>query len=173
VVHVASHFVFRPRTERDSFLLLGDGTRLNLGELRQGDYNFTAVDLLTLSACETAVGGQRADGKEVEGLGTLAQKQGAKGVIATRWKVADTSTGKFMQHFYRLRQAGLTKADALRQAQLLLLYGEERANSQAPETPRTVVSLRRHPEGDFIPDPKAPYAHPYYWAPFILMGNWL
>lgn len=104
------------------------------------------MNLLTLSVCETAIGGQQASGQEIEGLGTLAQKKGAKGVIATLWSVADESTGQFMQHFYRLRKQGLTKAEALRQDQ---------------------------PEGSYTPDPGAPYAHPYYWAPFILMGNWL
>lgn len=62
----------------------------------------------------------------MKGLGTLAQKQGAKGVIATLWPVADASAGLFMQHFYRLRQEqGLSKAEALRQTQLTLLRGAD------------------------------------------------
>ena len=67
VVHLASHFVFRPGTEKDSFLLLGEPGergRLDLGELRLGDYDFGGVELLTLSACETAVGGPGAHGRE-------------------------------------------------------------------------------------------------------------
>jgi CHAT domain-containing protein/tetratricopeptide (TPR) repeat protein len=154
LMHLASHFVFRPGNESTSFLLLGDGDRLTLSRIRQENLDFTHVDLVTLSACDTGVGGGRtAQGEEVEGLGALVQKQGAKGVIATLWPVADESTGLFMQHFYRLREEKkLTKADALRQAQVLLLKGQPASGAAAPD---------------------APFAHPYFWAPFILMGNWL
>jgi CHAT domain-containing protein len=142
VLHIASHFVFQPGTEADSFLVLGDGSRLSLAELKR--YRFRDVDLITLSACETAVGGGKdANGKEIEGFGVLAQRQGAKGVLATLWPVADESTGTLTQGLYRIRQASpeVTKAEALRRAQLQLFRGK--------------------------------YAHPFFWAPFILMGNWL
>ena len=142
VLHIASHFVFQPGTEADSFLVLGDGSRLSLAELKR--FRFRDVDLITLSACETAVGGGKdANGREIEGFGVLAQRQGAKGVLATLWPVADESTGALTQALYRIRQSSpdVTKAEALRQAQLELLRGK--------------------------------YAHPFFWAPFILMGNWL
>jgi len=150
VLHIASHFVFRPGTEADSFLLLGDGARLTLRDLRDDDYRFRDVDLITLSACETALGGgQDANGIEIEGFGALAQKQGARGVIATLWPVADESTGIFMQQFYRLREdKKLSKAEAMRQVQAAFIHGS--ASSAAGN-----------------------YSHPYFWAPFILMGNWL
>jgi len=165
LVHIASHFVFRPGNESTSFLLLGDGDKLSLSRIREDKFDFRHVDLMTLSACETALGGGRnAQGEEVEGLGALVQKQGAKGVIATLWPVADASTGLLMQNFYRLReQKKASKSAALRQAQLLLLKGEVAA---------TVDSAQR---GLIVPAKPAvgTYAHPYYWAPFILMGNWL
>jgi CHAT domain-containing protein len=84
------------------------------------------VDLLTLSACETGLGsGLKEDGREVEGFGVLAQRQGAKAVMATLWKVADRSTGQFMQLLYRLREEKkLTKADALRRVQEMFIRGE-------------------------------------------------
>jgi CHAT domain-containing protein len=72
VVHVASHFRFSP-TEADSFLLLGDGSTLSLREIRTGRYDFQNVDLLTLSACETAVGSGQ--GTEVEGLAVTAERR--------------------------------------------------------------------------------------------------
>lgn len=81
-------------------------------------------------ACETAVGGGAdANGREVEGFGALAQQRGARAVMATLWPVADISTGVIMQRFYRLRAdgAGMSKAEALRQAQLGLLRGEHAA----------------------------------------------
>ena len=143
LLHIASHFQFSPGTEVNSFLLLGDGKQLTLGDIRTQNYRFDNVDLLTLSACDTGLGGGRdAQGKEIEGFGVLAQQQGAKAVLATLWPVADASTSKLMTEMYSRRQAqSLTKIEALRQAQLSLL------------------STRR-------------YAHPHFWAPFILMGNW-
>lgn len=143
VVHVASHFQFSPGTEVNSFLLLGDGTQLTLGDIRTQNYRFDDVDLLTLSACETGLGGGRDQrGREIEGFGVIAQQQGAKAVLATLWKVADSSTATLMGDMYRRRtQSGLSKIEALRQAQ---------------------VALAAQPR----------FAHPFYWAPFVLMGNW-
>jgi CHAT domain-containing protein len=143
VVHVASHFRFSPGTEVNSFLLLGDGTQLTLGDIRTQNYRFDDVDLLTLSACDTGLGGGRdARGREIEGFGVIAQQQGAKSVLATLWKVADQSTAALMGDMYRRRmEYGLTKIEALRQAQIAMA-----AQSRT--------------------------SHPFYWAPFILMGNW-
>ena len=143
LLHVASHFRFSPGTEVNSFLLLGDGERLTLGDIRTQNYRFDNVDLLTLSACDTGLGGGRDEqGREIEGFGVIAQQQGAKAVLATLWPVADQSTAILMSDLYRRRQAmNLTKIEALKQAQ---------------------VALQVQPK----------YAHPYYWAPFILMGNW-
>jgi CHAT domain-containing protein len=177
LLHIASHFVFRPGTEADSYLLLGDGGKLSLRDLRIADYDFQDVELLTLSACDTASGGGAdANGREVEGLGVLAQQKGARAVMATLWPVADASTGMLMQNFYRLRaeHSGTTKADALRQAQLVLLTGQHVKAAVAPGSgaeQRGAGRAGRAPR--FTPDPNAPYAHPYFWAPFILMGNWL
>jgi CHAT domain-containing protein len=119
-----------------------------------------------LSACETAVGGGKdANGMEIEGLGALVQKQGAKAVIATLWPVADESTGLLMQQFYRLRESGrLTKAEALRQAQLEFIQGKHQPGA---------ATAQRGLDTPNAPKPASSYTHPYYWAPFILMGNWL
>jgi CHAT domain-containing protein len=143
LMHVSSHFQLSPGTEVNSFLLLGDGQHLTLGDIRTQNYRFDQVDLLTLSACDTGLGGGRdANGKEIEGLGVIAQQQGAKAVLATLWPVADQSTATLMADMYKRRQTqALSKIEALRQAQLALMT-----------QPR--------------------YAHPFYWAPFILMGNW-
>jgi CHAT domain-containing protein len=143
VIHVASHFQFSPGTEANSFLVLGDGSHLSLGDLRRQNYRFDYVDLLTLSACNTGLGGgHNKAGQEIEGFGVLAQEQGAKAVITSLWQVSDESTVVLMREFYS-RKTGqqLSKAEALRQAQI------------------AVRSLSQ-------------YRHPFYWAPFILMGNW-
>ncbi len=175
VVHVASHFSLQPGNESMSFLLLGDGDTLSLDRLRTGNYDFGNVDLLTLSACDTAMSGQNANGVEVEGLGTLAQQLGAKSVVATLWPVADESTGEFMQHLYRLRQEdGLTKAEAIRQTQLAFLAGGQRRSGAVGTRKGFMIDAETSDDDDnYAYNPQAPYAHPYYWAPFILMGNWL
>lgn len=142
VVHLASHFVVSPGTESNSFLLLGDGGRLTLEEIRKHNYRFDGTELLTLSACETGIGGGRdSDGKEIDGFGLVGQQQGAKAVLATLWKVNDKSTAVLMADMYAQKVKGKNKIEALRQAQIDLKNKHE-------------------------------YSHPYFWAPFILMGNW-
>ncbi|MFL6209289.1 MAG: CHAT domain-containing tetratricopeptide repeat protein [Pyrinomonadaceae bacterium] len=167
LVHIASHFQFAPGNETNSYLLLGDGTHLSLAQLKNATNLFSGVELLTLSACDTASGGAGADGREVESFGVLAQRQGAKSVLASLWPVADASTQQLMQNFYRLRnaQAGLPKAEALRQAQLALLH------STAASAPASAERGVKHEPGAASTD-NTSYAHPYFWAPFILIGNW-
>jgi CHAT domain-containing protein len=176
VIHIASHFRFQPGDDAKSFLLLGDGAHLTLAELKTWPNLFGGVQLLTLSACNTGVG----DGAEVEGFGALAQTQGAKAVVASLWPVADASTSRLMQEFYRIREssAGITKLEALREAQLALLHGAVEIKA-APKRNRGVIVTQAssggaRPEAPGFPiNASAPYAHPYYWAPFFLMGNWL
>ena len=163
VVHIASHFAFKPGDVTDSFLLLGDGSRLSLAQINALNNPFRDVDLLTLSACDTASGGTGGDGKEVEGLGMVAQRKGAKAIIASLWPVSDASTRLLMQEFYRLRGEGQTKAEALRQAQLTLLRGN------ASGTGVVGRGLRMPGGGDTA---ATKFSHPYFWAPFILIGNW-
>jgi CHAT domain-containing protein len=179
VVHVASHFRFSPGNETDSFLLLGDGSHLTLDQVRSSINLFGGVDLLTLSACETAMGGE-ANGGEVEGFAVLAQRQGAKAVIASLWPVEDTSTSLLMREMYRMREAtpGTPKVEALRQAQLALLHGrvkptgpEDGARNTEVLDPKMVSTKPKSSAPSFTADPAAPYAHPYFWAPFILIGN--
>lgn len=182
VVHIASHFIFSPGDEDKSFLLLGDGNRLTLKTIRTaGDYDFNGVELLTLSACNTGMGANgdtpEADGNEVEGLGVLAQNRGAKAIIATLWAVADESTRTLMREFYRIHSTtpNISKAEALRRAQLSLLNGDVTASSVSGSGVRNVradLAASQPPAPRFSNSAGKPYAHPYYWAPFILLGNW-
>jgi len=172
VVHLSTHFNFVPGTYEDSFLLLGNGKILNLADLLEGDYQFGTVDLLTLSACETALAGDDARGREVESFGTLVLNGGAKAVLATLWKVADLSTATFMEQFYKLRQQGNSKAEALQKAQLAFITGTNvETKDPGRNEARGTRVISGNNDGDFHPDPQTPYAHPFYWAPFILMGN--
>lgn len=188
VLHIASHFRFIPGNDLDSFLLLGDGSHLTLSDLKNQPSIFGGLQLLTLSACNTGVGDEGATGSEVEGLGVLAQRRGAKAVIASLWPVADSSTSLLMQEFYRIREGsnGITKAEAMRQAQLELLRGSAPVTAPAGSafvmtTKNSFPARKIEPLADrdltgstrFQALPQAPYAHPFFWAPFFLMGNWL
>lgn len=149
VLHVASHFRFVPNSDQ-SFLLIGGNRVVTLRELRRLAPRFDHVQLLTLSACETAMGtSSSAQGIEVEGLSTLLQRLGARAVLATLWAVDDGATASWMQTFYSARVLqGLGNAQAMRHAQLTFL-AESRARSGT----------------------LAERAHPYFWAPFVLTGN--
>ena len=141
VVHLASHFSFMPGDKDNSFLLLGDGGRLSVTELERLPNLFSGVDLLTLSACNTATGDNPGDGTEVESFAVLAQRKGARAVFASLWPVADASTSWLMGRFYGAKKT--TKTRALRQAQVDMLHN--RANPG--------------------------WRHPYHWAPFVIIGN--
>lgn len=148
MVHIASHFRLEPSgRSRVSALLLGDGQDLDLVEFK--DWDLTNTELLTLSACETAVSPD-ADGlSKLDSISAIAQKNGAHAVLATLWSVNDMSTSRFMENFYRLKfapgAAPVSKARALQETQKLFLSG---AGAHAR------------------------WKHPFYWAPFTLLGNW-
>ncbi|MGM3307458.1 CHAT domain-containing protein [Anabaena sp. WFMT] len=121
VVHLATHGQFSSRLE-DTYLLTWDG-RINVQELSEllknrGGDSSKAIELLVLSACDTATGDDRA----VLGLAGLAVKSGARSTIATLWPVKDKAAEILMTRFYeQLRQPKITKAEALRQAQINLI----------------------------------------------------
>lgn len=195
LVHISSHFSFRPGDEARSFLLLGDGTAMTLEEMKKHLGLFSGVELLTLSACNTAAQ-QEGNGREIDGFAELAQRLGAASVMATLWPVADNSTPWLMREFYQTRQSqGLSKAEAFRRAQLALLkgtaqtqplpagekgsappirivIGEKGSQRDAAGTRADVVFVDAADAPPYKRDGKKPFAHPYYWAPFILIGNW-
>jgi len=143
IIHLATHGQFSSNPE-ETFILTWN-EKINVRDFEQllkgarGKGNVNKVDLLVLSACQTAAGDSRA----ALGLAGVAVRSGASSTLATLWSVRDESTAKLMVEFYReLAQPGVSKAEALRLGQLALL---------------------KEPQ----------YEHPFYWAPFILVGNWL
>lgn len=175
ILHIATHFRFRSGDDIGSFLLLGDGTAFTIEQFKDlADGSLANVDLLVLSACETAMGTTNSDGSEFESFALLAQTKGAGAVMASLWPVNDDSTAVLMGQFYGFRKAhqDWSKLACLRAAQLAMLNGElkpaqgagRRAGSGAPE------SVSDQPK--WVPDPTKPYAHPFFWAPFVLIGNW-
>ncbi len=141
IVHLATHGQFSSNAA-DTFIVTWD-QKVNVKEFdrllrsRTGEKQ-QPIELLVLSACETASGDNRA----ALGLAGAAIRSGARSTVATLWQVNDESTAIFMTEFYRqLAGSKSSKAEALRNAQLTLLQKEE-------------------------------YQNPYFWAPFVLVGNW-
>ncbi|NEP16444.1 MAG: CHAT domain-containing protein [Leptolyngbya sp. SIO4C1] len=142
IIHIATHGQFSSRAQ-DTFILAWDDL-INVSELSRalqmplGEAD-TPIELLVLSACETAAGDSRA----ALGLAGIAVKAGARSTLATLWSIDDEASAVFTEAFYQqLVKPEVTRAQALRQAQLQLL--------QNPQ-----------------------YQHPIYWAPYVLLGNWL
>jgi CHAT domain-containing protein len=120
IVHIASHGQFASDVRR-TFLLTFDD-KLTMDRLERfmalGQYRDQPVELLTLSACQTAAGDDRA----ALGLAGVAVKAGARSVVATLWFINDQATAQLVIEFYRqLRDPDMSKAKALQQAQVQLL----------------------------------------------------
>ncbi|MEH2373807.1 CHAT domain-containing protein [Nostoc sp.] len=147
VVHLATHGKFSSKLEDTYILAWNDKIKIKqLREILQtreqvvGRSNRVPppIELLVLSACETATGDKRA----ALGLAGVAVRSGARSTLASLWQVDDKSTSVLMSEFYRelTQDANLSKAEALRRAQNVVLRDKE---------------------------------HPFYWAPYVLVGNWL
>lgn len=175
VVHIASHFVVESGSGEEPYLMLGgesageaEGFALTLSKMEDSSISFHGTHLLTLSACSTAKGDTAKDGLEMDSLGMIAQQKDAEAVLATLWDVNDASTSRLMSDFYArwVKHPEDGKAEALRQAQLAFLRGAAAATPN-PGKERgvgtdTEPTSKSHEGG---------YAHPYYWAPFVLIGN--
>jgi CHAT domain-containing protein len=142
IVHFATHGQFGS-SSKDTFIQTWNG-RLNVDDLRslltqREVSDSSAIELLVLSACQTAEG----DARAALGMAGVAIRSGARSTLASLWTVNDQSTAQFVTQFYQgLTRTQLTRAEAVRQAQLSLLKTAE-------------------------------FNHPYYWAAFTLIGNWL
>jgi CHAT domain-containing protein len=139
-VHIATHGKFSSDPEETFILayneLLKSNDLNNLLRINNQSPS-SIIELLVLSACETAQGDNRA----TLGLAGIAVRAGARSTLATLWQVSDRSTAELMEQFYKeLTEPEVTKAEALHQAQLAVFKQ---------------------------------YKAPYYWAPYVLVGNWL
>ncbi|MEG4023072.1 CHAT domain-containing protein [Microcoleus sp. S13C4] len=147
VLHIATHGIFSSDPEQT--IILASDDRINIRQLdrllrRRSESSRDTIELLVLSACQTATGDKRAG----LGIAGVAVQAGARSTLASLWNVSDKSTALFMGEFYRGLNDNLTKAEALRKAQIAFLKNPDRKDYNS-------------------------YSHPYYWAPFILVGSWL
>jgi len=150
IVHLATHGLFSSNPDKN-FIITGDSKSISISELssllKAGETR--GLELLVLSACETATGDLRA----VLGLAGMALRSGARSTLATLWPVEDASAAQLMGQFYQeLKKPAEKKLDVLRSAQLSL-----------------IESLKVKPPFEEL---KALPPHPYYWAAYVLVGNW-
>ncbi len=143
ILHLATHGQFSSRPE-NTFILAADGA-INVNQFdsllrRRNETGNPSIEMLVLSACQTAAGDNRA----TLGLAGASVKAGARSTLASLWHISDKSTAILMGEFYRqLAKTKVTKAEALRRAQVML--------------------LKKYPN----------YERPGFWAPYVLVGNWL
>lgn len=141
IVHVASHSEVG-HDATNSFLLAYDD-KISMDRLAQMvgllQYRKEPLELLTLSACETAAEDDRA----ALGLGGIAVKTGARSALASLWVAGDQAAPELVAEFYRqLQDSTVSKAVALQRAQQKMLA-------------------------------QPGHTHPSYWAPFLLINNWM
>jgi len=181
VVHIASHFVEEAGGGEEPYLMLGgdsagdaQGYALTLSRIEDSTISFHGTHLLTLSACSTAKGDASKDGLEMDSLGMIAQQKDAEAVLATLWDVNDASTSRLMSDFYSrwVKAPAEGKGEALRQSQLDLLHSAT-ASAEAVDERGLVVTEKTGPSQPKATQATYPtgYSHPFYWAPFVLIGN--
>jgi CHAT domain-containing protein/tetratricopeptide (TPR) repeat protein len=166
IVHWATHAAFVVGTPEQSFVLFGDGTPVTLKDMKK--WQFKNLDLIVLSGCETGLGGNFGTGIEILGLGYQLQNAGARAVIASLWSVDDGGTQALMNAFYAALKTGkYSKAEALQQSQIALINSNNGSSEQQRGPSIEVIS-------NGVPDNVVNrLSHPYYWSPFILIGNGL
>jgi CHAT domain-containing protein len=175
VVHIASHFVEEASASEEPYLMLGGyesasdkGFAWPLSDMENSPVAFHGTRLLTLSACSTGRDYTSRNGIEMDSLGMVAQQKDAEAVLATLWDVNDLSTSRLMSDFYTrwLKNPAAGKGEALRQAQMALLKGQSPTQGAAGQRGFEVAEA---PTGIVQP---TDYSLPYYWAPFVLIGNY-
>ena len=174
-VHFATHGLFNPRRPGFSSIILAQlpGSKED-GFLEMNEvWNLPlAAELVVLSGCRTGLG-KRMRGEGLIGLTRAFMYAGASSVLVSLWNVNDASTAALMVEFYRnMLKKGMSKVDALREAKLAMLRGELRLTDDGLQ--RDVAGIKpamkaSQPAGS---DKSKDYTHPYYWAPFVLVGDW-
>ncbi len=162
MIHLATHAVFSPGDRANSYIQLWD-QKLSLDQLSQLNWGNPPVDLLVLSACQTALGDRDAE----LGFASLAINAGVRSALASLWEVNDAATLGLMTKFYQQLQVTTTKAEALRQAQLAMLRGEVRLEGGNLVTVNGTIPLTDELRslGD------RSLRHPYFWSAFTMVGN--
>ena len=163
IVHLATHAVFEPGNYEASYIQLWN-EKITLPELDKLNLSESTIDLIILSACNTAVGDRTSE----YGFAGFAVNAGSQSALASLWPVSDEGTLGFMTQFYQQLSAGKLRSDSLRQAQISMLQGEVSiVNGQVigpdGEAIAMIPELAESGNWDF--------AHPFYWSAFTMIGN--
>ncbi len=164
VIHLATHAEFVPGEPKNSYIQLAD-QKLTLDRLSELRWNDPPVDLLVLSACRTAVGDDRAE----LGFAGLAVQAEVKTALATLWYVSDEGTLTLMTEFYHILKQVPIKAEALRQAQIAMIHNQTRIQNGQLILENINKTIPLPPE--LANQPRPNLQHPYYWAPFTMIGS--
>lgn len=170
IIHLATHAEFKSGDTAESYILMYDD-KLTLGELRtvaaEANWKDTpTVELLVLSACQTALGDNDAE----LGFTGLAIQSGAKSALGSLWYVSDAGTLGLMLSFYQSLKTAPIKSAALRQAQMAIINEQVQFtdDNQLVLADGTKIDLSGIPV-DFNP---GDITHPFYWSAFTMVGNW-
>ena len=167
LIHIATHGVMNEYNPSKSYVLMAPSTnddgKLTVDEIFNLDLN---ADFITLSACETGLG-DLSDGDELVGLSRAFIYAGTSAVIVSLWKVDDISTSLLMTKMHQLVDAGMPLSTALAQAQRDLIN-----SNFNPRVSRGMRSIEWHSNlHDVVNSKETKFASPYFWAPFIIIGN--
>ncbi|TYQ30941.1 CHAT domain-containing protein [Pseudanabaena sp. UWO310] len=160
ILHLGTHGHFLADRAQDSYIQFWD-SKLRSYQIPPLRFDKPAIEMLTLSACETAVGNNL-------GISGLAVESGARSILASLWAVSDVGTAPLMISFYKAFPNAISKATALRQAQLDLLKGKVRIENNRIVGVEGLAPITL-PKGTWHVDLR----HPFFWSSFILVGNWL
>ncbi|NEP00088.1 MAG: CHAT domain-containing protein [Symploca sp. SIO2E9] len=171
IIHLATHAEFRPGELSNSFIQFFD-ERLSVTKLRKianelgwSKAKTSPIELLVLSACQTALGDEQAE----LGFAGLAVQSGVKSALASLWYVSDAGTLALMSEFYKHLSQSPVKTLALQQTQLAMLRGEVLVeNGKLKLSDGETISLPPElaVQGNFN------LSHPYFWSAFTMIGNW-
>ena len=160
ILHLGTHGKFLEDRSNESFIQFWD-SRLRSNQIPSLRFDQPVIDMLTLSACETAVGNNL-------GISGLAVESGARSILASLWTVSDAGTAPLMISFYKAFPDALSKATALRKAQLDLINGKVKIVNNQIVGVEGLAAIAL-PKGTGNID----ISHPFFWSSFILVGNWL
>ena len=161
IVHLATHAEFLPGRPKQSYIQF-QNKPLRLSKMGRVKWP-KALDLLVLSACQTALGDPEAE----LGFAGIALKSRVKSAMGSLWSVSDVGTLALMSEFYHQLPQASTKAIALQQAQLKLLRGDIHVAQDELRTQRGPTSL---PKAIALGQ-STNFAHPYFWAGFTLLSS--
>ncbi|MEM9088040.1 MAG: CHAT domain-containing protein [Cyanobacteria bacterium P01_F01_bin.53] len=163
ILHLATHASFESGNLDESYIQLWD-EKLSLNNIQELGLDQHMLDLIILSACNTALG----DPASEYGFAGFAVNSGATTAVASVWPVSDEGTLGFMNEFYRELHGTALRSEALRKAQLTLMRGDVGIRNGTVYGPDSEI-ITHIPE--LLENGQWDFSHPFYWSAFTAIGN--